>query len=87
MASGEALLEKMRRAPHGNTPGDIERLLSHFGFKKQEGANHSIFRHDALPPGEVVTVPRHRPVRAYVARRAVKAVDSIRNPLSTEEDE
>jgi len=56
MASGEALLEKMRRAPHGHGPTDIERLLTHFGFKKKEGSGHMIFRHERLPPGMVVTV-------------------------------
>lgn len=31
-----------------------------------------------LPPGAVVTVPRHRRIRAHVARKAVKAIDLVR---------
>lgn len=77
MASGADLLEKMRRSPHGHSPRDFARLLGHFGFKRLEKTNHTVYRHELLAPGVVVTVPRHRPVKSYVARQAVSAVDSV----------
>ncbi|MEM7416804.1 MAG: type II toxin-antitoxin system HicA family toxin [Gemmatimonadota bacterium] len=55
----------------------IDRLLTRFGFEKSEQANHMKYRHELLPTGAVVTVPRHRRVRGYVARSAVAAVDSV----------
>lgn len=77
MASGKKLLEKMRGAPAGHVPSDFERLFTHYGFKKREGKNHTTYRHELQPPGAVVTVPRHRPVKPYVARQAVAAIDFV----------
>ena len=77
MASGADLLEQIRRSPHGRSQGDLERLLKAFGFMKHAGKKHLIFRHELLPPGMVVTVPRHRSLRSHVARKAVKAIDLV----------
>jgi len=77
MASGDALLEKMRRSPSGYGARDLDRLLSHFGFVSREGSNHRVYRHELLEAGRVVVVPRHRSVRAHVVRKAVSAVDSV----------
>lgn len=78
MASGADLLEKMRRSPDGHSAATFERLLLHFGFKKSEQRNHTKYRHELSKPGAVVTVPRHRDVRAMVARQAVKLIDFVR---------
>ena len=67
----------MRRSSHGFTAKDFERMLTHFGFVRQEGRSHTIYRHELLEPGRVVIVPRHRTILAHVARSAVKAIDWI----------
>lgn len=77
MASGADLLEGIRRSPQDRKRQELDRVLSHFGFRKSEGANHTIYRHEHLPPGYVVIIPRHQTVRAYVARKVVKAVDLV----------
>lgn len=78
MASGAKLLERMDSSPHDWGEGDLERLLLHFGFWKKEGGNHTIYRHELLPDGQVVVVPRHRNVRAHVVRKAVRAVKMVK---------
>ena len=78
MTSGADLLEKMRRSPDGYSAATYERLLRHFGFKKSEQKKHTKYRHELLKPGAVVTVPRHRKIRAHVARKAIKAIDFVR---------
>lgn len=87
MASGEKLLERMRSSPHDWGERDFERLLLHFGFSQREGSNHTIYRHSDLPNGMVVTVPRHRDLRPYVARKAVRAVDLVREAHEEAGDE
>ena len=77
MASGADLLEKMRRSPDGHSLRDFERLLLHYGFAKNEGGKHTVYSHELLDDGRVVTVPRNRTIRAHVARKAVAAVDFI----------
>ena len=77
MVSGTDLLEKMRRSPDGHSFRDFQRLLLHYGFVKNEGGNHTVYGHELLDEGRVVTVPRHRSIRAHVARKAVAAVDFI----------
>lgn len=77
MASGADLLERMRRSPHGFSPKDFERMLTHYGFKRKEGRSHTTYRHELSEPGRVVIVPRHRSILAHVARSAVASVDSV----------
>lgn len=77
MASGAKLLEKMRRSPHGHGQRDFRRLFKHFGFEELKKTKHWAFRHELMDPGDVVLVPRHKDVRAYVARKAVKAIDLV----------
>lgn len=78
MASGAELLKKLRRSRGDCSRAEIVRLLKHFGFQLHEGANHSMFTHELLPPGMVVTVPRHRRLKSWVARDAVEAVDLVK---------
>ena len=77
MATRAELLERVRRAPGGQSAATLGRLLERYGFERHEGRRHTIFRHERMPPGAVVTVPRHGNLRAYVARSAVAAIDLI----------
>jgi len=77
MTSGAELLEKLRRNRGDCSRAEVVRLLKRFGFLLHEGAKHSMFSHELLPPGMVVTVPRHRRLKGWVARDAVEAVDLV----------
>ena len=77
MASGADLLEKMRRSPNGHSFRDFQRLLLHYGFVRNEGGKYTVYSHELLDAGRVVTVPRNRSIKAHVARNAVAAVDFI----------
>ena len=78
MASGDDLLEKMRRSPAGHSAKDFDRLLLHYGFSKREGGGHTVYGHELLDGGHVVVVPRHRSIRDHVARKAVGAIDLVK---------
>lgn len=76
MPSPADLLETIRRAPYDRTQREIERILMHFGFAKTEGRSHTIYVHEQFEDVRV-TVPRHRVLRAHVARSAVSAIDLV----------
>jgi predicted RNA binding protein YcfA (HicA-like mRNA interferase family) len=86
VASGDDLLDKMRRSPHGHKQGGFKRMLEHYGFEKSEGGSHTTYTHELLGAGHVVRVPRHRKVRDYVAKQAVAAIDSVISKRQEEED-
>jgi hypothetical protein len=83
MASRPELLEKLRRNRGDCLRADVVRLLKHHGFQLHEGAKHTMFTHELLPPGMVVTVPRHRRLKSWVARDAVAAVDLVEKGRAT----
>ena len=76
MPSPADLLETIRRTPYDRTQREIDRILTHFDFVKTEGRSHTIYIHEQFPDVRV-TVPRHRVLRAYVARNAVRAIDLV----------
>lgn len=78
MSPQEDLLDRMRASPHGWKQRDIDSMLLSYGFRKVERGDHTWYRHDALPPGSVVSVPRHRSVKAVYIKQAVKAADLVR---------
>ncbi len=73
----EALLQKARNSPYDWTRNQVVKLLGSFDFECWEGGKHTICRHKAKP--EVyLSIPRHRKIRAYVVRAAVKLIDETR---------
>jgi len=77
MTSGAELLDKLRRDRGDCWRAEVVRLLKRFGFQLHEGAKHTMFTHELLPQGMVVTVPRHRRLKSWVAQDAVAAVDVV----------
>lgn len=77
MTTRERLLESVRASPGGQRDGVLGRLLERYGFVKHEGGRHTIFRHERMPAGAVVVVPRHNQLKAYVAKQVVAAIDLI----------
>ena len=76
MASPADLLETIRRSPYDRTQREIDRILTYFDFERTEGRSHTIYIHEQFQDVRV-TVPRHRVLRAYVARNAVSAIDLV----------
>jgi predicted RNA binding protein YcfA (HicA-like mRNA interferase family) len=53
---------------------DLIRHLKRYGCELfREGSNHSVFVNRAL--GKTTTVPRHREINEYLARRICKDLD------------
>ena len=86
MASPADLLETVRVSPYDREPREIERILTFFGFGKKEGRSHTIYIHEQFPDIRV-TVPRHRVLRAYVARRVVAAIDLVEERSAANADD
>lgn len=78
------LLEKARASPHDWTAEQVISLLESFGFECWEGARHTLCRHKD-DPSVYHTVPRHRRLRAYVVRDAVKLIDRVQARASERE--
>lgn len=68
------LLEKTRRNKHGWGQQHYETLLCGFHFDKDERANHTIYT-DPDDPSNVVSVPRHRTLRDWVAEDTITAIE------------
>lgn len=68
------LLDKTRRNKHGWGQQHYEALLCGFHFEKDERANHTFYT-DPDDASNVVSVPRHRDVRDWVADDAIAAIE------------
>ena len=83
MASGEALLEKMRASAQGYGQSDFFRVLEYYGFTRVRPARHgAIYRHPALaahpdPSVRQLMIPTGTDLPGYVARKVVRAVDAL----------
>ena len=84
MASPAKLLETIRRSPYDRAPRELHRVLVHFGFEKTEGGSHTIYIHEQFED-VTVTVPRHRVLRANVARSVVRAIDLVEKRIADDE--
>src|SRR5918911_3096533 len=77
MGRAEDLLEEMQKNPNGDyDDGDFEQLYLGFGFKKRNGASHTIYTHKKYP-FIWATVPRHNFLPVY-AKDAVKNITRVR---------
>ena len=73
--SAEQLLERMRRSPNGWGEQDMRTVLKGHGFKFREG-KHTVYEHETHAELRIL-VPRHRDLRAWVARDVVKLIESL----------
>lgn len=78
--SVDDILQGMRDNPHEDWGlEDFRTLLEGHGFVRSAQEEYVLYRHDSLPAGGVVAVPkdRHRRNREHVAGKAVAAVDLV----------
>ena len=71
-----ALLTRMRRSAVGWSSADFQRLYLGCGFVMRERGDHTVYyhpRHAWLR----ASVPRHRELRAWVAREAVALIEEL----------
>jgi len=75
MAQWEKTLERMRESPQGDwSIDDLERIAARAGITcRKPGSSHATFSHPAIE--EILTVPMHRPIKAFYVRRFVDLVD------------
>jgi len=59
---------------HGWSHDVLERLVQAFGFVARGGTNHAYYV-DPDDEENFVRIPRHKPVKAYVAEQVVRAIE------------
>jgi hypothetical protein len=67
-------LGRTRRSKHGWGHDHYDSMLVAFGFVGDERANHTIYT-DSGDASNVVSVPRHRTLRDWVADEAITAIE------------
>jgi hypothetical protein len=73
----EERLQIAQRNPVDWSPGEVVQLLAGFGFECWEGKKHTVCRHPGHPEVYHV-IPRHRVVRPYVVRGAVRVIETLK---------
>jgi hypothetical protein len=74
MANKEKRLARLRESPHGWAYDVLERLLEAYGFVCRGGTRHAYYV-DPDDETNIVRIPRHKPVKGYVAEQVVSAID------------
>lgn len=72
----EKQLDRFRQQAVGRSPAEIVRLLRQYGFECAEKKAHTICKHPEHADLRH-TIPRHRPVKSYIVRYAVKLIDTL----------
>lgn len=80
------LLAKTKRSKHGWGQKHYDRLLKAFRFDGDERANHTVYT-DPDDPSNVVSVPRHRTLRDWVADDAIAAIERRLTRLGVSPDD
>ena len=74
--SAEQLLAQMQRSPFGYGAQDMKTVLVGHGFRYREGKKHTVYQHETHAD-LTISVPRHRDLRAWVARDVVRLIESL----------
>ena len=72
----EQLLERMKNSPYGWGEKEMKTVLTGYGFKNRKGGKHTVYQHKAHPE-LIISVPRSRDLKPWVARDVVKLIESI----------
>lgn len=66
----------MRQSQTNWKQNDIISLYEGFGFSVKHGANHDIVKHPDYPELRQ-TIPRHKKVKPYIVKQAIKLIDRL----------
>jgi hypothetical protein len=74
MPNREKRLQNVKNSPHGWAHDTLEKLVEAFGFVPRGGTKHGYY---VDPDDEMnfVRIPRHKPVKSYVAEQVVEAIE------------
>ncbi|MEK7468317.1 MAG: hypothetical protein AAB074_12965 [Planctomycetota bacterium] len=75
-SAAKKLLDQMRATSAGWSEQDFSRLFLGYGFDKKGGGGHTKYSHPRYP-ALLITVPRHRKLKNWVAREAVKLIEKL----------
>lgn len=80
MASSSAarLFQRLTQRQHGWSHDELTRLLRGFDFDEVRETRHgTLFEHSSDPQGTTVIIPRHRKLKAWVARDVKAAIELV----------
>jgi|GEM_PF-6325902 len=74
MANKEKKLQRLKDSPHGWAHDVLERLVESYGFGYRGGTKHAYYV-DPDDEANFVRIPRHKPVKEYVAQQVAEAIE------------
>lgn len=74
MANKEKKLQRLKASPHGWSHDVLGRLVESYGFELRGGTKHGYYV-DPDDEANFVRIPRHKPVRDYVAQQVAEAIE------------
>lgn len=74
----EDLLAQMVRSKYGWGAADLDRLYLSFGFRKREGAKHTVYDHPADPLVLRATVARHSSLAVGYVQTAIRLIRHLK---------
>lgn len=84
MSKKEKLLAGIKNNPRDVSFNDLDKLLRSAGFVRRQsrkGSSHYNYTHDLLD--EILTVPKEKPLKAYIVKQTLKSYDLVVQRQST----
>lgn len=80
MTQIEKLLEQIRNNPTNVRFEDLDKLLRLYGFecRPPRGGSHYVYKCKGCP--QILTVPRHQPLKRVYVKRALKLIEEYGEP-------
>ncbi len=80
MTRGNKLYDRIVNNPKNVNFEDLDKLLKKNGFTRRQpsgGSSHYIYYHPELPPGDKLSIPKAKPVKAIYVKEAINLIKKI----------
>ncbi len=80
MTRRDKLYERMVNNPKDIKFEDLDKLLKRNGFicrQPSGGSSHYIYYHPGLPPGDKLSIPKAKPIKAIYVKEAITLINKI----------
>lgn len=81
MTRRDKLYTKIVNNPSNVNFEDLDRLLKQNGFTCRQpsgGSSHYIYYHPELPPGDKLSIPKAKPIKAIYVKEAINLINKIK---------
>ncbi len=80
MTRRDKLYERIVNNPKDVNFDDLDILLKKNGFTRRQpsgGSSHYIYYHPELPPGDKLSIPKAKPIKAIYVKEAIMLINKI----------